>query len=261
LNGLTRVLLSGLVISGAAHAQEWRTYTYPGPGVAIQFPAVPDIQTTQVKNASGLTLPTTQYVVRQESVQYTLSVVNYSRTNADGLGIIAETVRSFSAKGKVSSNIGARINASYGRELTVTDSDGSRSDIALFFVDNHLYTAVGRALPPNPLARAADTARFQQSLQFPDDDGDYHGWVPRGKAPSNAGAASSRTSGSSAVNADAGSAGDTGEHISLTDQRADRACAGKSAGDVVQLETATGPIPATCILTARPNPPSGSTQH
>ena len=249
-------------MSGAAHAQEWRTYTYPSPGVAIEFPVAPDIQTSRFKNASGVTLPTTQYVVRQESVQYTLSVVDYSRTNADALGVIAETARSFSTKGKVNSSVGARINASYGRELTVTESDGSRSDIAIFFVDNHLYTAVGRALPPNPLDRAADTARFQQSLQFPDDDGDYHGLLRRGTATLNA-AAGSLPSGSSGANGvDAGARSNAAERVRMdANQRADRACAGKSVGDAVQLETATGPIPATCTLTARPNPPSGGTRH
>jgi len=263
MNGLTRVLLSGLMMSGAAHAQEWRTYTYPSPGVAIQFPDSPDIQTTRVKNASGVTLPTARYVVRREGVEYTLTVVNYSSTNADALGLIAETARTFSAKGKVNSSIGARINANYGRELTVTESDGSRSDIAIFFVDNHLYTAVGRASPPNALARAADTARFQQSLQFPDDDGDYHGLLARGKAASHTGPGSLTDGSRDAGKVNAGASRSTAaEHIDMdANQRGDRACAGKSVGDVVQLETASGPVPATCTLTARPNPPSGSTQH
>ena len=239
MNGLTGMLISGLVISSAAQAQEWRTYTYPNPGFAIQFPAAPELQTDKFKNASGVTLPVTRYVVRQEGVQYTLSVVNYSSTNADALGTIGETARSFSAKGKVNSNTGGRINASYGRELTVTDSDGSRSDIAIFFIDNHLYTAVGRASPSNPLDRAADTARFQQSLQFPDDEGSFRGVRGRSKAT---------------VNPPAGTSAAPVRPVA-SQRAADDACAGKSAGDVVQLETAQGPVSATCTLTARPNPP------
>jgi hypothetical protein len=235
MRGLSRVLCSGLVMSSAAHAQEWRTYTYPDPGFAIQFPGIPEVRTSRFKNSAGVTLPVTQYVVRLDGVQYTLTVVNYSSTNADSLGVIGETSRSFSVKGKVIANTGARINRTWGRELTVAESDGSQSDIAIFFVDNHLYTAVGQALPPNRTDRSADTARFQRSLQFPDDDGDLHTVSGGGrKAGSNA-AASAVTSGSSS---------------------ADAACVGKSAGDVVQLNTSTGPVGATCTLTARPNPPS-----
>jgi hypothetical protein len=247
MRGLPKVLFAGLVMSSAAHAQQWRTYTYPDSGVAIQFPGVPEMQTSRFKNAAGVTLPVTQYAVRLDGVQYTLTVVNYSSTNADSLGLIAETARSFSAKGKVIANTRARINRSWGRKLTVAESDGSRCDAAIFFVDNHLYTAVGQALPSNRTDRSADTVRFQQSLQFPDDDGDLHGLPPGGgKAGSNA-AASTVTRGSGSSASRASSASNAGS--------ADAACVGKSAGDLVQLNTSTGPVAATCTLTARPNPP------
>jgi hypothetical protein len=295
MKGLCRVLFVGLAMSGAAEAQEWQTYTYPDPGFAIQFPGVPEVQTTTFKNAVGVTRPVTRYVVRREGVHYTLSVVDYSHTNADALSIIGETVKSFSAKGKLSSNTGARVNGSSGRELTVTENDGSRSDVAIFFFGNHLYTAVGQALPPHPMERSADTGRFRGSLRFLGDDSGFFGLFPgRDRTSSNTGAStvtSNRANGTSAGNgtgggdsgsrggggtgsgdsgsrsaagsdaagAYSGSRGTGGEH-SRTDanQRADAACAGKSAGDVVQLDTPAGPVPATCTLTARPNRAAGS---
>jgi hypothetical protein len=266
MSGLSKVLFAGLVMSGEVYAQEWQTYTYPDPGFAIQFPGVPNVQTTKQKNSVGLTLPVTRYVVRQDGVQYTLSVVNYSSTNADPLSTIGETARSFRAKGKVNADTGVRVNGNHGRELTMTESDGSRSDIAIFFVDNHLYTAVGQALPPNPMERSADTARFQQSLQFPSDDGGFLGlFGGRGRTGSNAAESTVTVGGSSAdaVTAGRGTGGRgsrAGEHLgTVTNQRADAACVGKSAGDVVQLDTPNGPVSATCTLTARPSPPSGGT--
>lgn len=281
MRGICGVLFVGLVMSSAAQAQEWRTYSYPDPGFAIQFPAAPDVQTAQFKNAVGVTLPVTRYVVRQDGVQYTLSVVNYSNTNADALSAIGEAARAFKAQGKVSANSGARVNGSSGRELTITASDGSRSDIAIFFVGNRLYTAVGQALPPNPQERSADTARFQHSLQFPSDDGGFFGlFGARDRSNSstaattvvvgNSGGAGggdngggnsdgSRASGGAGggggrSTATGGGARKTGGHArTVTDQSADAACVGKSAGDVVQLDTPSGPVAATCTLTARPN--------
>jgi ketosteroid isomerase-like protein len=198
-------LLAGLVMASATHAEEWQTYTYPEPGFAIQFPGVPDVQTTKLKNSIGLTLPVTRYVVRGDGVQYTLSVVDYSSTNADSLSTIGEATKSFGAKGKVNANTGARVNGNHGRQLTITESDGSRSDIAIFFVNNHLYTAVGQALPPNVMERSADTARFQQSLQFPRDDSGFLGMFGGGSRTSSKVAASSIGSGGSVSSMSSGS--------------------------------------------------------
>ena len=264
--GLTGFIFAGLLICSAAHAQAWLTYTYPNLGFAIGFPSAPSVQTTTTKSAAGLTLPVTRYVVRQDGAEYILSVVDYSGTNADALGAIGETARSFIAKGKVNADSGARVNGTHGRELTITEGDGSRSDVAIFFFDNHLYTAVGRALPPNPLERSADTTRFQRSLQFPvEDSGGFLGLFGRRSGADSHAAASTAANGRTEANAASddrigaavtGAAGSSATgHSDVAIGRADAACAGKSAGDVVQLDTPAGPVPATCTLTARPNAP------
>ena len=255
MKALSAVLLVGLAMCRGAQAQEWHTYTYPGPGFAIQFPAAPNVQTGKLKNSLGLTLPVTRYIVRQDGVEYTLSVVDYSSTNSDALSTIAETARSFSAKGKVEGNTGARVNGNVGRRMTITEGDASRSDIAIFFVDKHLYTAVGRALPPHAMDRSADTARFEESLQFLDEDTGLRALFGGGsRARSNAAATPPGSSSITGPNAARGSSGGSAEEHSETsaNQRADAACAGKSPGDVVQLDTPTGPVPAICTLTARP---------
>jgi hypothetical protein len=114
------ILLVGLgagLMPVAALAQEWTTYTYPDPGFAIQFPGAPVVQTSKVKNATGTSLPMTRYAVRHEHVVYTLSVVNYSSTNADALSTITETERSLSSSGKVTAATGARVGRNFGRRL------------------------------------------------------------------------------------------------------------------------------------------------
>ena len=266
MKGLAGVLFAGLVLSAAARAQDWQTYTYPDPGFAIQFPAAPGVQTTRSKNSAGQTLPVTQYVVRQNGIEYTLSVVNYSGKNADELGAIGEAAQSFNATGKVIANRGANVGGNHGRELTVAESDGSRSDVAIFFVNDRLYIARGRALPPNPMERSADAVRFRESLRFLADDSGFMGLFagrrrPRSDAPAStslsgrsSSAAGTAPSGVATSGGGAGGASGDPEHFrTAADQRADAACAGKSAGDIVQLETPTGRVSATCILTARPN--------
>ncbi len=53
--------------------------------------------------------------------------------------------------------------------MSVNGSDGSRSAVAIFFVNKHLYTLVGEALPPDAIQRSGDSVRFQESLQFTGD--------------------------------------------------------------------------------------------
>jgi hypothetical protein len=105
-----------------------------------------------------------------------MKVVDFSSLKPDGASTIADTEKSFGTAGKVTVAIDARINREYGRELSVTGADGSRSAVAIFFFDNHLYLLQGQALPPNAIARSGDTIRFQESLQFIGDHGGFGGF-------------------------------------------------------------------------------------
>ncbi len=233
------ILMAAVLLPLVAVAQEWKAYTYPDPGFTIEFPAAPAVQTGTIKNSTGVSLPLTRYAVRLDHISYTLSVVNYSSTNADALSTIAETERSLGASGKVTAASGARVNRHFGRALAINGTDSSRSAIAIFFVNKHLYTVVGQAFAPDVAEESADADHFQQSLQFADDNGGFGGFG-------------------------ALFGGISGEHVRAANNatnngannpHADAACAGKSAGDAVQLETPGGPVAATCTLTARPNTP------
>jgi hypothetical protein len=227
------MLTAACLIPVAAHAQDWKAYPYPDAGFAIQFPAAPTVEKSTFKTAAGVSLPMTRYVVRQEGTVYALSVVDYSSTGADGMATIAETEKSFGASGKVSVAIDARVNRAYGRELSVTGNNGSRSAVAIFFVDKHLFTLVGESLPPNAIQRSGDTVRFQESLQFTGANGGFGGFGGRGGGPRQ------------------------GRFRGAFNPQALTICNGKSVGDAVQLDGPVGPLPATCTLVARPNSPPG----
>src|SRR5580698_6703017 len=97
MKGLVALAMTGLLLSVPAIAQEWKAYNYPDPGFAVQFPADPVVEKSTVKTANYNSLPLTRYSVRQDRVTYTVSVVDYSNTNADSLSTIAEAERSLGA--------------------------------------------------------------------------------------------------------------------------------------------------------------------
>jgi hypothetical protein len=221
------ILFATLLCPMVAAAQDWQAYPYPDPGFAIQFPAPPAVEKSTVRNPGGVLLPMTRYALHQDRIVYSLNVVDYSGTNADGTATIAETEKSFGSAGKVTVAIDARINRSFGRELSVNGADGSRSAVAIFFVNRHLYTLVGQALPPNAIEKSGDAIRFQQSLQFIGANGGAGGF---------------------------GGFGDrgAGRFRGGFNPQAQNVCVGKSVGDTVQLQTPGGPVEATCTLIARP---------
>ena len=222
---MVAMLLSAWLVPVVAVAQEWKTYSYPEPGFAIQFPA-PSVEQSTFRTAAGVALPMTRYAVRQDRSIYTLTVVDYSTTNANDNSTIAAAEKSFGVSGKVTVAIDARVNRSFGRELSVTGTNGSRSAVAIFFVNKHLYTLVGEALPPNAIERSGDSIRFQESLQFIGANGGFGGF---------------------------GGFGGGGRGRRGFNPQAQLACLGKSAGDAVPLDTPAGPVAATCTLIARPN--------
>jgi hypothetical protein len=221
------IALAVWLTSAAAATQEWKVYPYPEAGFAIQFPAVPRVDKSTFRTSAGTSLPMTRYTVRQDRIVYTLSIVDFSTTTADAMTTIAATEKSFSADGKVTVAIDARVNRSFGRELSVSGTDGSRSTVAIFFVNKHLFRLVGQSLPPNAIETSGDAIRFQESLQFTGD---------------NAGGRFGRFGGPG------------GGFRGGPNPQALSPCAGKAVGAAVQLDTPAGVVPATCTLIARPNP-------
>jgi hypothetical protein len=237
MKGILAILMAAwLTPVVAADAQEWKAYPYPEAGFTIQFPAPPTVAKSTVRTSAGVSLPMTRYAVRQDRSVYTLSVVDFSTTNADAVSTIAEAEKSFGTSGKVTVAIDARVNRAYGRELSISGTDGSRSAVAIFFVNKHLYTLVGESLPPNAIEKSGDAIRFQESLQFTGDNGGAGGFGRFG-----------------------GGAGGGRRFRGGLNPQALTACMGRSLGDAVQVDTPAGPVPATCTLVARPNaPPAGS---
>lgn len=229
------LLTGSVLLAGTALAQDWKQYSYPAPGFAIQFPVPPTVQSGTYPRPDGAALPMTSYLARQEGIVYRLDVVDFSGTHADEMRTIAETEKALGATGKVAVAVDARVSRSFGRELSLTRADGSRSAVAIFYVGDHLYILDGHSLPPNAIARSGDAIRFQESLQFIGQNGGRGGF-----------------GGFGGFGRFGGGRGRAGGGFN---PQAASACQGKSAGDTVQLQTPGGPVAATCTLIARPDGP------
>lgn len=150
----------------AVPALAWDVYSYPDAKFAVQFPAPPQIGPGRYRTAAGLEAPAQVYVARDGSVTYSLVLADFTGTALDKDAAIADAVKAFGLTGQVLVDVEARINAEYGRELSIDAKDGARTIAAIFFFDQHLYVLEGRAGPPEPGAQSANLIRFQQSLNF-----------------------------------------------------------------------------------------------
>ncbi len=154
------------LLATAAPAWAWDIFTFPDAKFAAQFPAEPRVDQAKYRTTAGLEAPAQRYWARDGNVAYSVTLVDFSGTVLDKDAAIADAVKAFGQDGQVLVDVEARINAEWGRELSVNRRDGGHDIVAIFFFDSHLYVLNGRAAPPNPVAATANLIRFQQSLNF-----------------------------------------------------------------------------------------------
>jgi hypothetical protein len=160
------ILLLGVLAAGdEATAQSWKEYSYPDDFFSVVFPAAPKIETTTYQVADDRSVRSRVYSVNQDGVLLKVTVAELANTGLPESAVIDHAIRMLSASSEVKFNIPHRIDAVYGRQLSLTGADGSRSMVALFDYKGRLYLIEGKA-PPNASAAMVDAIRFQQSLIF-----------------------------------------------------------------------------------------------
>ena len=153
-------------LAAAAPAFAWDIFSYPEAKFAAQFPAEPRVDQARYRTTAGLEAPAQRWSIQDGNVIYSVTLVDFTGTALDKDAAIADAVKAFGQDGEVLVDVEARINAEWGRELSVNRRDGGHDIVAVFFFDNHLYVLNGRAAPPDPNAATANLIRFQQSLNF-----------------------------------------------------------------------------------------------
>ena len=165
------IAVFAILSSAPVAAQAWDEHAYPDAGFAVQFPVEPQVEAGSYETVNGISVPATVYSARQGSSVYTVTVAELANTPADQPNAIDDAVSLLRKTGEIKLDVNARINREFGRELSVAESDGSRSIMGIFFFNHRLYELRGKVLPPDPEAGSADALRFQQSLRFTADNG------------------------------------------------------------------------------------------
>jgi hypothetical protein len=164
--GAILVLALAASLGAAAPALAWDIFSFPDAKFAAQFPAQPRMDQARYRTTAGLDVPAQRYSAQDGNVVYVLTLADFTGTALEKEEAIADAVKAYGSQGKVLVDVEARINAEYGRELSVDRHDGGHDILAIFFFDQHLYVLNGRAAAPNPGAATANLIRFQQSLNF-----------------------------------------------------------------------------------------------
>src|SRR5262249_8921793 len=101
--------------------------------------------------------------VRQNDSVFTVTVAELASAGLEESAVIDHAVKMLSEGGEVKINIPHRVYQVYGRQLSISGTDGSRSTVALFDFSWLLYQIEGKPLRGgNPL----NMLPFQQSLVF-----------------------------------------------------------------------------------------------
>ena len=148
-----------------AWAQDWQTYREPQGAFSAAFPGTPDVSGQTYKLADGTALPAKLYDARDGKSEFRILVVDFSGAKLQGDAAVNQVIARLAESGKIDVDVNARINRNWGRELSVSNKDGGRTVLAVFFVGGHLFQLEGVIHPGGDMTSPAPV-RFQQSLDF-----------------------------------------------------------------------------------------------
>jgi hypothetical protein len=174
--------------SGHLRAQAWDEYIDESERFIVNFPGEPEVLDTVYLTELGATMPARSYAVDNPPSHFSLIVVDYTQSDrvhrercehltyeCDGFeagtdvrGSIAFAAWNYrnSVDGEITYDAYAQVDGIPGHQLQITNSDGSRTFVAIHLNARRLYILEGTVpdeAPPPGL--------FQQSLGILDEDG------------------------------------------------------------------------------------------
>jgi hypothetical protein len=184
--------VSILFMSAPVFAQEWTEYASQQDFFTVNFPGQPKVQDTTYKTEYGITLPARVYSAAVGPNRYSITAVDFTqarkiheernkkcvatdaypdicgdRANNDLRGAIDHAVWGFMQRdAKITFYAYTNVDLVEGRQIQLTNPDGSRTFVAIHMHADRLYILEGTVPKGAPLP-----ALFQQSLGFIDKEG------------------------------------------------------------------------------------------
>ena len=170
---LALVILTLVLGAGPASAAAWEEYIYLDRGVAIQFPARPQMTTGVHESVMVKGLRTATYAARDDNVDYRLTVIELGTRTDAATSLLSEVAYFLMREGEVLFTDFPRVyqdeRSVYGLTLVVDRMDGSRIRTSLYYSKGRLYRADAIVLPARGDKDMTTPSRFDQTIRFPPD--------------------------------------------------------------------------------------------
>jgi len=170
---LALVILTLVLGAGPAPAAAWEEYVYLDRGVAIQFPARPQMTTGMHESEMVKGLRTTTYTARDDNVDYKLSIIELGNRTDAATSLLNEVFYFVMREGNVLFTDFTRVyqgeRSVYGTTLVVDREDGSRLRTSVYYSKGRLYRADAIVLPARGDKDMTVPSRFDQTIRFPPD--------------------------------------------------------------------------------------------
>ncbi len=163
-----------LICSGAA-AATWQEYVYSDYGFAVSFPQSPKTGSGRFALPDGSSVPAVIYSVTDADGDYRVTIADFTKRPENERSIIDAAEANLKRDADVKIELPARVQAVFGRQLSLAGHDGSHISAAVFVYQRRLYEVTGTASAPAAQAGSSEAIRFQQSLRFTRNTGGFLG--------------------------------------------------------------------------------------
>ena len=170
---LALVILTLALGAGPASAAAWVEHVYLDRGVAIQFPAPPQMTTGVHESVMVKGLRTTTYSARDDNVDYKLTIIELGNRADAATSLLNEVAYFLMREGEILFTDFGRVyqdaQSVYGLTLVVDRMDGSRIRTSIYYSKGRLYRADAIVLPARGDKDMTTPSRFDQTIRFPPD--------------------------------------------------------------------------------------------
>jgi hypothetical protein len=162
------VIAGVLMLAAPANAQEWAEYRNTEEGFLVNLPGEPKSEAIRYTTQSGASVPAKLFFAPEGMNRYMMTVVNLSTSavDDDGTKAMANEAARLRQRGQIRFDAPSQLDGVHGHQLSITEPDGRRALIQLYYYNHKLYIAEGNTAPG-----AFEAALFQTSVAMIHPDG------------------------------------------------------------------------------------------